>query len=106
MTKENIELAKEHIKIAEQLVNEESGDSKKDPKEPLSYDYIKGYYDTLKSYTYEERILKLDLNLDRADVIIPAMKIFVNIMKWTKSKQIYVPKVGLADGIIKQLAEV
>lgn len=87
-------------------INKVAKISKKDPKEPLSYDYIKGYYDTLRSHTYEERILKLDLNPDRADVIIPAMKIFVNIMKWTKSKQIYVPKVGLADGIIKQLAGV
>lgn len=77
--------------------------SRKDPKKPLTYDYINSFFKLLKSHTYEERIIKLDLNPDRADVIIPAMKIFTSIMRWTKAKHVHVPKIGLADGIIKQL---
>ncbi len=84
-------------------INKVAKISRKDPKKPLNYDYLNSFFKMLQSYTYEERIVELDLNPDRADVIIPAMTIFTNIMKWTKAKQIYVPKIGLADGIIKQL---
>lgn len=84
-------------------INKVAKISRKDPNKPLSFDYLNNYYKILKSYTYEERIIKLDLNPDRADVIIPAMKIFTSIMKWSKAKHIYVPKIGLADGIIKEL---
>ncbi|MBD0833704.1 Ppx/GppA phosphatase family protein [Aestuariibaculum sediminum] len=70
---------------------------------PLSYFYLTSYYDTLQSYSYEERISELDLNQDRADVIIPAMRIYLSAMKWSGSKNIYVPKIGLADGIIKSI---
>jgi len=84
-------------------INKVAKISRKDPKKPLSFDYLNSYYKILKSYTYEERIIELDLNPDRADVIIPAMKIFTSIMKWSKAKHIYVPKIGLADGIIKEL---
>ncbi|MCB9255885.1 MAG: exopolyphosphatase [Chitinophagales bacterium] len=77
--------------------------SRKDPSKPLSYDYLKTFYKNLKLYTYEERIIQLDLNPDRADVIIPAMEIYTTVMRWTKANHIYVPKIGLADGIIKQL---
>ncbi len=76
--------------------------SRKAPNKPLSYDYLQKFYKNLKSYTYEERIIELDLNPDRADVIMPAMEIFTKIMRWSKAKEIYVPKMGLADGIIKQ----
>ncbi|MCK0179430.1 rod shape-determining protein [Flavobacteriaceae bacterium S0862] len=70
---------------------------------PLTYFYLSTYYHTLKSYSYEERITELDLNQDRADVIIPAMQIYLSAMKWSKAKHIYVPKIGLSDGIIKSL---
>ena len=70
---------------------------------PLSLKYLKDYDEKLNSYTYEERITELDLKNDRADVIIPASKIYVNSMKWAKANWIYVPKIGLADGIIKSL---
>ena len=80
--------------------------SRKPLNEALSYKYLKEYYNNLKKFTYEERITKLDLNLDRADVIIPAMKIFTSIMEWSKSSSIYVPKIGLADGIIKTMDKV
>lgn len=70
---------------------------------PLSYFYLTSYYNTLQSYSYEERISELDLNQDRADVIIPAMRIYLSSMKWSGAKNIYVPKIGLADGIIKSI---
>jgi len=70
---------------------------------PLSFLYLSSYYQLLNSFTYEERITELNLNADRADVIIPAAKIYLSAMKWTKARRIYVPKIGLADGIIKSL---
>jgi len=70
---------------------------------PLSFLYLSSYYQLLNSFTYEERITELNLNADRADVIIPATKIYLSAMKWTKARRIYVPKIGLADGIIKSL---
>ena len=53
--------------------------------------------------SYEDRIVKLGLNTDRADVIVPATKIYLNAMKWSGSKKIFVPKIGLSDGIIKSM---
>ncbi|MDT0678227.1 Ppx/GppA phosphatase family protein [Autumnicola musiva] len=70
---------------------------------PLSLAYLKKYDELLNSYTYEERITELDLKSDRADVIIPASKIYLRSMKWAKAHNIYVPKIGLSDGIIKSL---
>ncbi|TXG35970.1 Ppx/GppA phosphatase family protein [Seonamhaeicola maritimus] len=70
---------------------------------PLTYFYLTSYYKILQSYTYEERITELELNQDRADVIIPAMRIYLSAMKWSGSKHIYVPKIGLSDGIIKSI---
>ena len=70
---------------------------------PLTYFYLTSYYNTLQSYSYEERITLLDLNQDRADVIIPAMRIYLSAMKWSSAKHIFVPKIGLADGIIKSI---
>ena len=70
---------------------------------PLTYFYLTSYYNTLQSYSYEERITELDLNQDRADVIIPATRIYLSSMKWSGAKDIYVPKIGLSDGIIKSI---
>ena len=70
---------------------------------PLSFFYMTSYYNMLQTYSYEERITELDLNQDRADVIIPAMRIYLSAMKWSGAKNIYVPKIGLADGIIKSV---
>ena len=53
--------------------------------------------------SYQERISELSLNPDRADVIIPATKIYLSAMKWSGARKIHVPKIGLADGIIKGL---
>ncbi len=70
---------------------------------PLSYTYLKAQYKFLKNMSYEDRIAELSLNSDRADVIIPAAKIYVNAMKWSGAKDLFVPKIGLSDGIIRTL---
>ena len=70
---------------------------------PLTYFYLTSYYHRLQTYSYEERITELGLNQDRADVIIPASKIYLSAMKWSGAKDIYVPKIGLSDGIIKSM---
>jgi len=70
---------------------------------PLSLIYLNAQYKFLKHLSYEERITELGLNPDRADVIIPATKIFISTMKWSGANNIYVPKIGLADGIVKSL---
>jgi len=70
---------------------------------PLSYFYLVSFYELIKSYTYEERVTEMEMNPDRADVIVPATRIYLCAMKWSRSKNIYVPKIGLSDGIIKSL---
>lgn len=70
---------------------------------PISYIYLSAHYQFLKKMTYQERITELSLNPDRADVIIPATKIYLSAMKWSNARKIYVPKIGLSDGIIKSL---
>jgi exopolyphosphatase/guanosine-5'-triphosphate,3'-diphosphate pyrophosphatase len=70
---------------------------------PISYIYLNAQYQFLKKLTYEQRITELGMNPDRADVIIPATKIFLSAMKWSNAKRIYVPKIGLSDGIVKSL---
>lgn len=77
--------------------------SGKSAGKPLSFFYLSSYYQLLQSFTYEERITELNLNQDRADVIVPAAKIYLSAMKWTRARRIYVPKIGLSDGIIKSL---
>jgi exopolyphosphatase/guanosine-5'-triphosphate,3'-diphosphate pyrophosphatase len=77
--------------------------SGKMPGKALSLIYLNAQYKFLKQMTYEERVSELGLNPDRADVIIPATKIYLNAMKWSDSNKIYVPKIGLSDGIIKTL---
>ena len=77
--------------------------SEKHQEKPLSYVYLSAQYQYLNSLTYEQRIAELGLNTDRADVIIPATRIYLNAMKWSGARQIYVPKIGLSDGIVKAL---
>jgi exopolyphosphatase/guanosine-5'-triphosphate,3'-diphosphate pyrophosphatase len=72
-------------------------------EKPLSYIYMTAQYSFLNSLTYEQRIAELGLNPDRADVIIPATRIYLNAMKWSGARQIYVPKIGLSDGIVKAM---
>lgn len=71
--------------------------------QPLSFKYLKDYSKYLSSFTYEERIRILGFNPDRADVILHALQIYISAMKWSHSKKIHVPRIGLADGIIKTI---
>lgn len=70
---------------------------------PLSYIYLNTQYQYLNSLSYEQRIAELGLNTDRADVIIHALSIYLKAMKWSGSTKIYVPKIGLSDGIVKAM---
>lgn len=72
-------------------------------REYLNSTEVKVLYDTLSHMSYEERIQNFKLNAYRADVIIPAMKIFLIVSKVCKVDEIYVPKVGLVDGIVRHL---
>ncbi|MGZ5244475.1 MAG: Ppx/GppA phosphatase family protein [Bacteroidia bacterium] len=72
---------------------------------PLTSTALTQYQKLLASYTFEERIAKLGLRADRADVIIPAASIYLQVMKWSKIKEMLVPKVGLADGMVRLLYE-
>ncbi len=69
----------------------------------LSYNKLKGINDMLNSYTYAERVEVLGLKPDRADVIIHASKIFITIMKTADIEDIFVPQIGLSDGIVHDL---
>ena len=54
----------------------------------------------VKKYTINERIIKLKLNHDRADVIEPALEIYINALKFSNSNKFIVPRIGLADALI------
>jgi Exopolyphosphatase len=72
-------------------------------EKPLSYMYLNSQFSFLNGLSYEQRIAELGLNADRADVIIPALKVYLNAMKWSGARNIYVPKIGLSDGIVKAM---
>lgn len=77
--------------------------SKKKEGKPLSLDLLKTYYAELTSMSVEERIHKFRLREDRADVIVPALQIYINLMRWAGIDQIYMPKIGLVDGLAHAL---
>lgn len=79
--------------------------SKRKDGKPLSLQLLKDYYKELSSFTVSERIRIYKMKDDRADVIVPALQIYVNVMRWAGIEEIYVPKIGLADGIIQKLYE-
>lgn len=72
---------------------------------PISLKKVKEIQEYIKGFDMDERINKLQLNLDRADVIIPALDIYINAMAWSKSSSIIVPDSGLKDGIMQVLYE-
>jgi exopolyphosphatase/guanosine-5'-triphosphate,3'-diphosphate pyrophosphatase len=72
---------------------------------PLGFNKLKSLYNYLNSFSLKDRINVLGLNQDRADVIIPACEIYITVMKWANIKNIYVPSVGMVDGIIQTLIE-
>ena len=77
--------------------------SKKKDGKPLSLELLRDYYKELDNTPLEERIIKYGFRPDRADVIVPALSIYINAMRWANAEEIYVPKIGLADGLIRHL---
>ena len=75
------------------------------PNKPVATLKIKNLYEVLESYTYEERMQVFGLNPDRADVIIPASKILLSVLKKADIEKVLVPQIGLSDGIVHQLYE-
>jgi exopolyphosphatase / guanosine-5'-triphosphate,3'-diphosphate pyrophosphatase len=70
---------------------------------PLPVKELKSVSDHIKSYSYEDRIKILGLNPDRADVIVHASDLLFKIIKWSGTEEIIVPKIGIADGMVKQI---
>ena len=79
--------------------------SKKKDGKPLPLELLKDYYKELSSVNLEDRINIYKMREDRADVIVPALQIYINVMRWADISEIYVPKIGLADGLIQNLYE-
>jgi exopolyphosphatase/guanosine-5'-triphosphate,3'-diphosphate pyrophosphatase len=79
--------------------------SKRKDGKPLSLELLRDYHKELSSVILSERITKYNLRADRADVIVPAIQIYINVMRWAGADQIYVPKIGLADGLVRHLWE-
>jgi exopolyphosphatase/guanosine-5'-triphosphate,3'-diphosphate pyrophosphatase len=79
--------------------------SKRKEGKPLTLELLKDYHRELSSVNLEDRMRLYNLRADRADVIIPALLIYTNAMRWAGANEIYVPKIGLADGLIQHLWE-
>ncbi len=77
--------------------------SKRKEGKPLSLDLLKDYHRELSSVTLEERMRLYNLRPDRADVIVPALYIYINAMRWAGANEMYVPKIGLVDGLVRHL---
>jgi exopolyphosphatase/guanosine-5'-triphosphate,3'-diphosphate pyrophosphatase len=79
--------------------------SKRKEGKPLSLELLKDYHKELGNFSLEERIRIYRMKEDRADVIVPALLIYINVMRWANAEEIYVPKIGLADGLVQHLYE-
>ena len=79
--------------------------SKRKEGKPLPHELLKDYYREMSLSTVEERKHLYGFRDDRADVIVPALNIFTSIMRWANADEIYVPKIGLADGLVRHLWE-
>jgi exopolyphosphatase/guanosine-5'-triphosphate,3'-diphosphate pyrophosphatase len=77
--------------------------SKRKEGKPLPFELLKDYYKEMSAATLQERKHRYGFRDDRADVIVPALQIFISIMRWAGADEIYVPKIGLADGIVRML---
>jgi exopolyphosphatase / guanosine-5'-triphosphate,3'-diphosphate pyrophosphatase len=77
--------------------------SKRKDGKPLPIELLKDYYKEIGSFSVEDRIRLYKFREDRADVIVPALQIYINVMRWANANEIYVPKIGLADGLIQHL---
>ena len=79
--------------------------SKRKEGRPLPLELLRNYYKEFSSLTVAQRISLYGLREDRADVIVPALLIYINVMRWADADEIFVPKIGLADGLIYTLYE-
>lgn len=79
--------------------------SKRKDGKPLQIELLRDYHQELSSFSLEERMDRYKMRKDRADVIVPALSIYINAMRWANASEIYVPKIGLADGLIQHLWE-
>ncbi|MFM9910598.1 MAG: exopolyphosphatase [Chitinophagaceae bacterium] len=77
--------------------------SKRKEGKPLVLELLKEYHKEFSSFSVEDRMRIYHLREDRADVIVPALLIYINVMRWANIEEIYVPKIGLADGLIQHL---
>ncbi|MBS1689546.1 MAG: exopolyphosphatase, partial [Bacteroidetes bacterium] len=77
--------------------------SKRKEGKPLPLDLLKDYYKELSYTSIEDRKHLYHFRDDRADVIVPALQIYIALMRWANADEIYVPKVGLADGLVQML---
>jgi exopolyphosphatase/guanosine-5'-triphosphate,3'-diphosphate pyrophosphatase len=74
--------------------------SKRKEGKPLSLELLRNYYKEFSNLSIQQRISLYHLREDRADVIVPALLIYMNVMRWADADEIFVPKIGLADGLI------
>ena len=79
--------------------------SKRKEGKPLTLDLLKDYYNEFSRFSVAQRMNLYHLREDRADVIVPALLIYINVMRWANVEEIFVPKIGLADGLIHILYE-
>jgi exopolyphosphatase/guanosine-5'-triphosphate,3'-diphosphate pyrophosphatase len=79
--------------------------SKRKEGKPLQLDLLRDYYKEFSTMSLQQRMTLYKLREDRADVIVPALLIHINVMRWADAEEIYVPKIGLADGLIQSLYE-
>lgn len=79
--------------------------SKRKEGKPLQLDLLRDYYKEFSTMSLEQRMSLYKFREDRADVIVPALLIHINVMRWADAEEIYVPKIGLADGLIHSLYE-
>ncbi len=79
--------------------------SKRKEGRPLQLDLLREYYNDLEPLSIQQRIAKYNFRDDRADVIVPALLIYINVMRWAGAEEISVPKIGLVDGLIQHLWE-
>lgn len=79
--------------------------SKRKEGKPLTVELLRSLYKEFSSLTLAQRMNLYKLREDRADVIVPALLIYLNVMRWAEAEEIFVPKIGLADGLIHHLYE-
>jgi exopolyphosphatase / guanosine-5'-triphosphate,3'-diphosphate pyrophosphatase len=79
--------------------------SKRKDGKPLQLDLLRDYYKEFSAMSLQQRMSFYKMREDRADVIVPALLIYINVMRWADTEEIYVPKIGLADGLIHSLYE-